>query len=390
MKWTVARPSRTKYGRFSQLRRPATVLACMKRATLGFLIALALTVGLATVASAISRHIPRMQAAVVHLNPTFRPVLTGLTGPTGRPLSIGALTSGSYVFIGGRAFSGDVGRLVDQATGASTVVPQPPGLECHMSAFGSPWLLASCQSYSGRYFIGSSTQLYNVSTRSWRAVAAGPGIGTINTSCANSVLPPCSSLDGVGSSWIRFDSTCYHCSDTYLFQNIATGAVQRDPATPGGNAIANLSSPTLAQSLCSPVTVPGVFYPGAVQGVAPVTPDGRFVLVVHSSAFASGVQLRLQRCGSRSSQLLANDFDPDNGYLDNALPATSHMVLWQAPGGDTQGIFLPSLRRFVVNLPRAISRNGARIALSANVLYLDDGNDELWSTTLPGSPPHQH
>ena len=59
---------------------------------------------------------------------------------------------------------------------------------------------------------------------------------------------------GIGAHWIEFEHQCYHCAAAFVFQNIASGAVKRDPTS--SSVYPDLDSPTLAHRICRGLQVP--------------------------------------------------------------------------------------------------------------------------------------
>jgi hypothetical protein len=105
---------------------------------------------------------------------------------------------------------------------------------------GNSWLLADCG--HGR------VDLYSPAGGSWQAV-------TVVAACRNfkSSAGGCIPL-AVGSDWIEFDKQSYRRGDRFIFQNINTGVVERDPTN--ATTLPDLDSPVLAQRVCTPLRVP--------------------------------------------------------------------------------------------------------------------------------------
>ncbi len=144
--------------------------------------------------------------------------------------------------------------------------------------------------------------------------------------------------------------TAPHCGNaSYGFESVQSGRVRSDPTS--ATTFADLNSPALARKVCSPLRVPKAnigseedlyrwaarpgtmtFYGGSVMA------NGRFR--------DGGTGLFLERCGSYLHRFI--DYD---SYDDVA--ANAHMVLWQSRDDQLSGLWLPSLRRFVIPLTAA-------------------------------------
>jgi hypothetical protein len=263
------------------------------------------------------------------------------------------------------------GTLIDEQTGTRTSVSYPG---CHLDEFntwnllGGPWLMLSCDR-AGQWDGGF--ELYNLYTGEWRAVVPDPTISSFD--CG---MPPyCGvTIAGFGAHWIEWQTIpCRYCTPTYQFQNIDTGQVQSLPDwRPGGRTIPDLDSPSLARPLCPPLTVPA--------GVAPLSggpPPG--VLTFYGSfAIVGNV---LERCGSRLKLAIGNHNYP-------AVHANSRAVVWaQGPkSGRLDGLFLPSLRHFVIANTPSTSPYDYGFALSSGELYVLRGSVHGASETVFAAP----
>ena len=252
----------------------------------------------------------------------------------------GAYIDGPYVLLLTPAANFEAsGTLIDTQTGTRTSVSYPG---CYLSEFnsdpmGGPWLMLFCHG-AGQGLGGF--ELYNLYTGEWKAVVPDPGIISYGNNCSGGV-PYCGvGVSGFGADWIEWAEHCRYCDDTYLFQNIDTGVVQSLPGWQvGGRVIPDLSSPFLAQTLCPPLTVPAGLrpIPGAPPGIGAVSFYGSFAI---ASSHGKDV---LERCGSRLK------LDVGNGN-ETPLGASARAIVW-AEGLTSRrldGLFLPSLRRFVI------------------------------------------
>jgi hypothetical protein len=179
----------------------------------------------------------------------------------------------------------------------------------------------------------------------------------------------------VGARWIEWGEDCYHCAPTVFLQNIQSGATKPDPVTPGGYVLDDLDSVSGTKALCAPLRYPA-FGPadqnqsGTVE-LGQIAFYGRFALVWGSAGHA------LERCGSRLRvRLPATD-----------IQASDHAVVWQAnPTTGVHGLFLPSLRPFIIPLPPTLMTRPfypALAALTDHTLYATGVNGEIWAATLP-------
>lgn len=301
----------------------------------------------------------------------------------------GVFTNGRYVYLqnadsSGR-FSGD-GTVIDEQTGKRTSISRPG---CFVGIThgqlsrtlqlvpGDPWLLFVCDQNAQVEPI----ELYSFATGQWRSVTPPPYSDPCSPGdvCAPSPI-------AVGADWIEYDVICgdVHCTDTYQFQNIATGQAQGPPAgwRAGGTTVPDLNSPTLAGKLCSPVRVPRG-YPGENNLSVPgeLSFAGPFAIAVDWSGVQS-VQPYLERCGSRLHKRIDRN--------DYPLVANSHMVLWALNGLSRRldGLFLPSLRRLTLVLP-TVAVNQASLVLSSRTLYefgTETSHGGLFAATMPTLP----
>jgi hypothetical protein len=242
------------------------------------------------------------------------------------------------------------GMVIDEQTGTRADVSYPG---CHLDEFptwdlvGGPWLMLFCDR-AGQWDGGF--ELYNLYTGEWRAVVPDPTITSFDCGmpsyCGVTVA-------GFGADWIEWQTVpCRYCTATYQFQNIDTGQVQSLPGwRSGGRIIPDLDSQSLARTLCPPLTAP---------------PPGVALSFYGSFAIVGDV---LERCGSRLKLAVGNRNYP-------GVSANSRAVVWsQGPNSRRlDGLFLPSLRRFVIATTPSASPYDYGFALSSGELYVIGGS----------------
>jgi hypothetical protein len=264
-------------------------------------------------------------------------------------------TSGNFTVLVGEHSS----VLINDRTGKQTRLSQP-GCSAAI-AIGVPWVLFQC---------ADDFSLYDVSTRRWSTVTCGER-------CLEAVTQ--SLAIEIGRRWIEIVETGHgDCGDgehetcgpeTYLFKNIRTGELRSAPS-PTASQVRDLDSPSLVRNLCPPLRVPEV---GSLMSLV----DGGFGLVSDSTGSF------LERCHSRLHlRVPAVDL----------LWSNSKMLLWRTaePPKQYDGLFLPSLRRFVFKVPAPFARTGLTIfdVLASNKLYiLDAVRGRVWTAAMPSSPP---
>jgi hypothetical protein len=286
---------------------------------------------------------------------------------------------GRYVLVSGAysAANGTPDTLIDERTGTETSVSYPG---CSPVALGEPWLVYTCAPDYG------TMELYALPTGGWTAVTlhAGYSIGW--------------SPIAIGARWIQLQEFCAdgpsHCLNSYAFQNLQTGNITPDPTS--ATTYADLNSPTLARRVCKPLHVPMVDGPEG-EVIYAAQPGalafyGKFAI---SSSGMTGAHGFLERCGSRLHRQIGLP-----NLVGAAFAASSHFVVWQSGQHQLGGLFLPSLRRFVIPLPAGIntqSSNGigfpGTIAASSRHLYLLNSSDtssirSYWIAPLPSLRRH--
>jgi hypothetical protein len=268
------------------------------------------------------------------------------------------------------------GMVIDEQTGTRTSVSYPG---CHLDEFptwdlvGGPWLMLFCDR-AGQWDGGF--ELYNLYTGEWQAVVPDPTITSFDCGmpsyCGVTVA-------GFGADWIEWQTVpCRYCTATYQFQNIDTGQVQSLPGwRPGGRIIPDLDSQSLAQTLCPPLTVP----PGAPPPLGGPPPGALSLYGSFAIASPGAAGHTLERCGSRLKLAIDSHGGP--------LGASSHAIVWanSATSRRLHGLFLPSLRRFVIATnPAAATRpypGAYRVVLSSGDLYVVDESGRVFATRAP-------
>ena len=295
-------------------------------------------------------------------------------------------TNGRYVAIQ----EADGVLVTDQQTGQSTVETMAgQGGACHTYAtgFAGPWLVGGCITASENYV----EQLYSFATGTWRTINLPDGCvwqgGSGYSGASECDVGP------VGTDWLGWTETCWNCGSYSGLVYLGSGLqpIFSVPST-SPTTVLDYNSPTLTARLCAPLrntpsnrlilNSSGQF----VYSQAPLSaPLGRFA-VAYGRANRFGVsKAYLERCGSVVRRPLA-------GY-----PITSNaseLLFDQDEGATLTGIFLPSLRRFVIHVPHALlsPTNGrqreflAVAGLSSRTLYIIDPSGELWQAPAPHDP----
>jgi hypothetical protein len=279
-------------------------------------------------------------------------------------------TDGNYTFVPGP--SGIVangtqgGTVINETTGAKVTVPPPP--DC--GSWSGPVAGGSSVVYECQQSVGNDVlSVYSLPNGPWGSL---PINSTIANICAAQPGPGGCYLNAAGSDWVDWANDCYHCGTSYLFENLATGAM--GPTTSsltadGGTEIVDLSRASLYRAVCRPLAAPT---------------DGQFVFA-GSFALDDQSQVYLERCGRNLHELL--------GAGSQAVAGTTGIAMWSEYVGRQvrlDGIFLPSRQRFSVNAPPRAS-SVTQIALSATHLYIygfrttqsPDGINELWVAPRP-------
>lgn len=311
------------------------------------------------------KHKPKSPATLV-LHPRFHRVASHLSSFT---------ADGRYVVMAGPGGT----TLIDDQTGKHTTLSVPA--LCGLSyTVGGGWVLTSCSGFGNAPY-----QLYSIATGTWRALTSAGGMPV-----------------ALGSDWIEYYGTTetgctVHCAYQYTFADIATGQLRMLPDwTSGGITVPDLNSPGLAAKLCSPLRVPQGFpndLTAAALAPSPLTFAGRFAAGIEWHLRSGLYELRLlvERCGSRLHQVLTSQVSssPSNQFAVNR-----HAVIWEnLRGGPVHGVFLPSLQRFTIPLPRIrgntnFTLTGGSIFLTSRTMYLESGFGQVVGAASPIRPKH--
>jgi len=241
---------------------------------------------------------------------------------------------------------------------------------------------------------GVTQELYNLSSGQLERFTPDP---SITQWCLDNVDygGTCNAM-AVGAQWIEFDESCYHCSDRFVFQNLATGRLVSDPTT--RTTIPNLDGSTLSYKLCKPLRLAR----SAVRGIPPDATLLRFegrLAIAQSEPQGPPQTTRsyVEHCCSKLKRRIGYAGQWVRG-LPPRFPANARAIIWQPPplirgsrcpcfARPPRGVFLPSLQPFTVELPSSItsvSPNGAfELSLDERSLYVLDGNQNLWSAPAP-------
>jgi hypothetical protein len=303
-------------------------------------------------------------------------------------------TSGPWVLLG-EVTSQTAGTLINQRTGAKRSVPLPSGCQDPPS-LGATSLVFGC---------GNDVTVVSLSTGASHVIPINSQLVNWQNDCQDNLNEDdeysCGlSVNGIGRDWIEFDESCgEHCleapakPDTYVFQNIGTGAVWSDPTR--GFTYADVNTPGLARRLCSPLRfpkVPEAFVDASGEeqpGLGSVEQDGRFAVVAGGEF---GDTYDLEKCGSKLRQVLHTVDYPPPVY-------NSNVVVWEIRNevrskcgtqGEFDGLFLPDRRKFIVCVPSALFSAMAgdpdEIVLSQLTLFVHDEDGPLWAAPAPVEP----
>jgi hypothetical protein len=271
---------------------------------------------------------------------------------------------------------GDAPILINDALG-TTAALDPLDSGCDVAAFGPPWLVMNCGGATNATTY--NFELYSLADGTRQTLTRNPGL-TCNVLC---------NVGAVGSYWIEWDLNWYHFPETTYFQNIQTGELRDDPTN--ATTFPDLNSPTLAERTC-----PGVrlIYSNADYGDGPadanpwgwLTSEGQFALVTTNTE-----KVFLERCGTHMRRLLPTG-GSDRDYADG-LVSNASVIVWQPARNRLTGLFLPSLQKFTMPLPRAVAatERGYKggefaLALTSEALYVNEGV-ALWRTASLAALP---
>jgi hypothetical protein len=254
-------------------------------------------------------------------------------------------------------------RLYNKQTRTQTPLTTPGCTGSQRAVFGGPWLAFGCNVVEPSYT--AQVDLYDLATATWTEVPLAPDICTEEQGC---------DVDGVGTTWIRFltsDSSGHPTYTAYL-QNIATGAVQPDPAD-SAYVQDNLNTPTGIGDPC--VKLPSALQAAYLSGPDPQSTYwyafGKYVLTTGSPATEEGTDTPdlIYKC-DQGVVLHASDYSfasPDAVLHQN--PALTSPAIF--------GRFLPRLNAFTIPKPK-----GRVVALSHRTLYTLAGRASLWAGNL--------
>jgi hypothetical protein len=235
--------------------------------------------------------------------------------------------------------------LLDDLTGKRRTIKPCAGKLLPSFRMANRWIAFDCGPAAKRW------QLYNIQTRHWRRLACAVDCRSGRDYAA---------LSAIGSVWMLVEVTppqsCgpddpehNECGPTtYLFYNIRTGKLRAGLPTLGPNEFVDLNSPRLTSQMCYPVSAPtGSVYP------PPVGLDGAFAFVQASSG------IYVQRCGSNEQTYLTTDpnkwsitpFDASFYKNDQAAGFCTGQSTGNSLVETLEGIYLPSLTRFVAAVP---------------------------------------
>ena len=237
---------------------------------------------------------------------------------------------------------------------------------------GYPWVLASC---------ASNADLYSIPDRTWQSAP------TPSDWCGGEFVLCGDEPVGVGRYWIRWRKTGGYWpvfgDQSYSFQSIADGTVLSDPTN--ANTLPNVDYASLTQRVCAPLTVPPPYGSVTNGAVNTLTFNGAFAIEQTQSWLASGVgplRTYLEHCAS-----------PMRRTIGSYAVANPTAVIWHAKAGELAGLFLPSLRKFVLRLPAAAaslaSAPSGRVdpELTTRTLYVGVydgyGHEQLWTAASP-------
>jgi hypothetical protein len=245
-----------------------------------------------------------------------------------------------------------LGTVITERSNAHKVIP-PSGCATTIGPpfVGGPWLLADCD--------GSSIDLYALPAGPWRSVPIAESCQAWATAAGMSTCDPIA----VGRHWIEFDETCYHCQNTYIFQNIDSATVASDPSS--STVLPDLNAPSLAHHLCKPLHVP--------QGGVLQIDSGFAVAGTSRGAF-------LERCGTRLKQRLTR--------VRGALSLAPGTVVWLSRQFTRlSGLLLPSRRAFSLVLPQNLT-DLSGVVIADHHLYVNGtaaGLEAVWQTPWPST-----
>lgn len=265
-----------------------------------------------------------------------------------------AMSDGAYTLLAGLP-DDRLGTVITERSDRRTVVPAPPNCGSTVGApfVGGAWLLVDCS--------GSSVDLYELPAGPWRSVPLAESCQAWGTAAGMSTCTPIAT----GTDWIELDETCYHCRNTYVFQDIESGALVGDPSN--STVLPDLDAPSLAHHLCKPLRVP--------QGGTLELDGGFAVAEIRREAF-------LERCSTTLHEKLK--------AFGGAPALAPKAIVWLSkPFTRLAGVFLPSRRPFSVVLPGDVT-DLSGVVIADHHLYLNGttgGVEAVWQATWPVAGP---
>jgi hypothetical protein len=308
----------------------------------------------------------------------FRPTFQRVAGASGPQLPS---SDGGYVAIQ----QADGVDLIDEHTNASTVLTVP---DCSQPVSGpqlaGPWLAETCPGVPSGIYETFVENLYSLATGQWRTIAVPAGDCVSDGDYGESGGTECE-LGPVGADWLGWTENCWNCgSQTGLFY-LGPGQqpISSLPDT-STTTVLDYNSPTLETALCSPLrdtATNHLIVNAAGQFIADETPLGSYALANRRHG------VYLERCGSRLDRQL-----PDYPVTGN-----SSELLFDQSSPNVTGLFLPSMRKFVIHFPKAVLTQQLAgpgktvevlegIRLSARHLYILGPDDEIWAASAPTPP----
>jgi hypothetical protein len=300
------------------------------------------------------RHAPKPVALTAHFT------------RSGSPVTSVAATAGWVVLAREGALT-----LIDAITSTKTTVALPAG--CFFQDASRTQLLLDCSTTAGQ-----GAELEDIATGQARPVDLNPMFD-----CGAGTVESCAGPSSIGNDWMAVVGECEiaeHCTTSTSFQNLSTGQVLSDPTS--HTVVPDLDTPTLARTLCSPVTVPTQSPGNGLPGFGSVKMDGRFAIGTGDGGDY------LQECAVRLDRHLT--------FLGGSTAFNRHAVVWQSKPTRLTGLFLPSLTSFTIAIPPKVDPNAAGkqfvredpddLALSERTLYVANAG-RVWTMPMPARPP---
>ena len=294
----------------------------------------------------------------------------------GRASSV--ITDGRYTFINNEATLGSNpmgpysgGHLIDEQTNTSTPLSLPG---CYGMLASAPWVLFYCPAIP-------TYELYSITEHN-----------VVSNMSALSGMNPVA----LGRYWIE---NFIVGTGSYAFQSTTTQRLTTLTGwKPGGTTIPDLNSPTLAEKLCSPLTVPSDWTPYARWSAYPhneklhpgtVTFLGRLRLLQGTSRPNDAGALRpidyVERCGSQRRTAISGGEAPLNLSHDNFVGNARAIFGGGDYASQMSGYALPSVTP--IRIPAPQTDQGLvtpyNITLSSRKVYLVDAAQKLWVAPAP-------